>query len=218
MSTGTSNTPRIIRGKPPKRRFTDNTYRKAKPYLLRDFQRRCAYSQQHTDRSLGEKLMEINHFDPTISSRARNQYDNLFLATRHCNGSKSNIWPSRLLRKKGIFLINPCVELDYGHHIFEHPITHRLVGVTPAGIFHIIICDLNATHLVRERRDRAEIWDCLQQTPITIKPNASFPTQHFNLLKEQVSKMIPPIPYLPKDHPAYDEELQLVQKMANIQL
>lgn len=210
MSNGTNNTPRIVRGKPPKKTFTDNTYKKAKPYLLRDFARRCAYSQQHTDRSLGEKTMEIDHHNPTVKGHLRNKYENLFLATRHCNGSKSNTWPSKAMRKKGIYLLNPCTETDYGFHIFEHPVTHRLIGVTPAGIFHIICCDLNAEHLIVERRERAKILDSLEEVPITLKPGSdSFPSAQMQLLREQVEKMIPRIAYLPKDAPEYNEELEI---------
>jgi hypothetical protein len=155
--------------------------------------------------------MEIDHFNPTLKQPERNRYNNLFLATRHCNGSKSNIWPPKALRKKGIRFLNPCVEMDYGCHIFEHPVTHRLIGVTPAGTFHIITCDLNATHLIVERRDRAQIWDLIGDTFFTLKPGAiDFPSKHYALLKEQAEKMIPPIPYLSTTHPAYDEELQLV--------
>lgn len=214
MSTGTGNTPRIIRGKPPKTKFTDNTYKKAKPYLMRDFQRRCGYSQQHTDRSLGARTMEVDHFNPT-PGQSRNSYENLFLATRHCNGSKSNTWPSKQLRRKGVYLINPCMELDYGKHIFEHPLTHRLIGVTPAGRFHITVCDLNADHLIQERRDRAEIWDCLEKIPVSVKPHAAFPDEQCELLRKQAERMIPRIPYIPKDHPAYREELDVLAALQN---
>ena len=138
--------------------------------------------------------MEIDHYNPTVKGHLRNKYENLFLATRHCNGSKSNTWPSKAMRKKGICLLNPCAEMDYGFHIFEHPVTHRLVGVTPAGIFHIICCDLNAEHLIVERRERAKILNSLEEVP---------------MLREQVDKMIPRIAYLPKDAPEYNEELEI---------
>jgi len=218
MLPGTRTTPRIVRGKPPKKRFTDHTYKKAKPYLLRDFKRRCAYSQQHTDRSIGGKTMEIDHFNPQ-PGKGRNNYGNLFLATRHCNGSKSNTWPSRKLRKSGIRFLNPCEEADYGHHIFEHPVTHRLVGVTPAGKYHIISCDLNAEHLTNERRERAEIWDHLDNLPVTVKTDPdAFPLESSRLLRVQAEKMIPLIPYLSKGCPEYSEELQLMQALRGVRI
>jgi hypothetical protein len=214
MSNSISNTPRIVRGKPPKARFTENTYRKAKPYLIRDFQNRCAYSQQHSDRSLGTSTMEIDHFNPTLTGAARHRYSNLFLATHHCNGAKSNTWPKKSARRKGVYIINPCEELDFGAHIFEHPITHRLVGVTPAGIYHVAACDLNAIHLVAERQERAAIYKLLEETPVTLRDDVyHFPSQAAALLREQFNKMIPLIPYLSTDHPAYDEELRIVAQL-----
>lgn len=209
MSSSTSTTPRIVRGKPPKRTFTEYTYKKAKPFLMRDFQRRCAYSQQHTDRSLGERTMEVDHFNPTLVGAARNRYPNLFLGTRHCNASKSNIWPTKKDRKLGIRLLNPCKEMDYGVHVFEHPITHRLIGVTPSGDFHITACDLNATHLVSERTQRAAIHDLLFGTPVLIKREGSLLPA--DLLFQQFEKMIPMIPYLSNDHPKYHEEIKLME-------
>lgn len=179
---------------------------------MRDFQQRCAYSQQHTERSLGTRTMEVDHFNPILTGAARNHYKNLFLATRHCNGSKSRTWPSRKLRKSGIYIINPCEELDFGFHILEHPITHRLIGVTPAGDYHITACDLNARHLVQERCERAAIHDLLEKFPVTLKHDASaFPKGASQLLRQQFEKMIPLIPYLPEEHPAYNEELELVR-------
>lgn len=215
MSNSIGNTPRIIRGDPPKKNLTENTYKKAKPYLLRDFCRRCAYSQQHTDRSLGEKTMEIDHFNPELKGLERNRYKNLLLSTRHCNGAKSSTWPSKAARKKGIHILNPCEERDFGVHIFEHPITHRLIGVTAAGDYHITTCDLNARHLVEERRDRARIHELLSDTDVTVKGQlGTFPTPETLLLREQLEKMIPMIPYLPKSDPAYDVELKLMGMLA----
>ena len=159
--------------------------------------------------------MEIDHFNPLLKGASRNKYANLFLASRHCNGSKSNTWPSRSARKKGIHFLNPCEEIDYGVHIVEHPLTHRLIGLTPAGDFHITCCDLNAIHLVEERRERAKIHNLLSGTGITSKQNL-FDTavlEPIELLREQLDKMIPLIPYLPEDHPAYQEDLLVMQSL-----
>ncbi len=235
MSNSTNNTPRIVRGKPPKRKFTDNTYRKAKPYLLRDFGRRCAYSQQHADRSLGVKSMEVDHFNPKLTGADRNNYKNLFLATRHCNGSKSDIWPTKNERKKGLFLINPSKQMDYGVNIFEHPVTHRLIGVTHAGDFHITACDLNAPHFIDERRQRSRIHELLEERPVGIKesfiqleqigkpPGSTVESPllkgmgllkaYADSLREQLSLMIPMIPYLAKEHPKYAEEIELMKAL-----
>jgi hypothetical protein len=163
--------------------------------------------------------MEVDHFNPKLTGASRQKYENLFLATRHCNGSKSNIWPSRKLRKSGIRFLNPCVEIDYGVHIFEHPMTHRVIGVTPAGKYHVISCDLNAEHLTVERRERAVIWERIEQMPVTINDDINaFPLSALKLLREQAEKMIPRIPYLSKDFPEYEEELRIVEALGTAML
>src|SRR5438552_130453 len=107
-----STTPRVIRH-PPRRRFTESTYRKAKPFLLNDFDGRCAYSLQHVNR-VGNWCIEVDHFNPTLRGPARNEYSNLFPATRHCNGSKRDTWPDARFRKLGARFLNPTEEQDYG--------------------------------------------------------------------------------------------------------
>lgn len=161
--------------------------------------------------------MEIDHFNPHLAGTSRHKYSNLFLATRHCNGSKSDNWPSKSARKKGIRLLNPCEEVDYGVHIVEHPETHRLIGLTAAGDFHITTCDLNAIHLIEERRDRANIHKLLEETGLTAKGNFGNLTalEPIQLLRKEFDKMIPLIPYLPKSHPAYLEELELVRALSS---
>lgn len=195
MSTSTS--PRVVRH-PLKRKFTDSTYKKAKPFLLRDFAWRCAYSLQHVDR-VGYKCMEVDHFNPKLKGAARNNYKNLFPATRHCNGSKSNHWPRPEMRKIGIRFLNPCEEMDYGVHIFEDPNTFELISATPTGRYHIRFCDLNAPHLILERKDRATLRKLLNNCPVTAKiPNAFQDGNQMldssALLRAIAEKMIPPIP------------------------
>jgi hypothetical protein len=88
--------------------------------------------------------------------------------------------------------------MDYGIHLFEDPQTHNLVGVTPAGRYHIIACDLNADHLVTERRERSLLRDLLIRTSVIVKPTANLASLHANLklLRSIVERMIPPIPPL----------------------
>jgi hypothetical protein len=143
--------------------------------------------------------MEIDHFDPRLKDEFLQPYDNLFLASRHCNGAKSSVWPSRLEQSLGLRYLNPCREQDYGEHIFEDPRTHLLAGVTPAGRYHVRMCDLNADHLVAERRERAEIWKLLR-TAFTVKrhqtPEAA--TELAEALRKQAEQMIPELAPPPK--------------------
>lgn len=168
------------------------------PFLLSDFGGRCAYSLQHVER-VGYRCMEVDHFNPNLRGPARHRYSNLFPATRHCNGSKSGLWPHAELRKAGVRFLNPTKEHDYGVHIFEDPQSHELVGVTPAGKYQIRCCDLNSPHLVLERRDRAKLRELLDDYGVTSKaPLQALDGQQLAdysaLLRGIVERMIPPIP------------------------
>lgn len=151
----TLHSPRIRRAETPPRYYSN--HRKYYPYLLKDFKGRCAYSLQHYSRSNGENGMEVDHFNPTLRGGLRNRYSNLNLATRHCNGAKSDKWPTAEDQSAGIRFIDPCAEADYGVHIFEDPVTFELWGATSAGKYHIRQLKLNAPHLVDERRMRTKI-------------------------------------------------------------
>lgn len=190
---------RIQRGAGPKQKLRRHNYRqRALSFLLADFENRCAYSMQHKDRA-GLTSMEVDHFNPTLPFRTRNHYANLFLSTRHCNNAKRKYWPSASQIGRGIRFLNCCEEWDYGVHIFEHPTTHRLFGVTPAGRYHIRMCDLNAPHFVRERRDRATLNQLLTKQNAVIRDLARA-MELVNLLRvlRGISvRMIPTIPSEP---------------------
>src|SRR5262245_45937371 len=139
---------RIIRGKPPAKPIRRSRYGKVIAELLRDFGDRCAYSMQHKERA---GSMEVDHFDPRRKKDLIQDYNNLFPASRHCNGKKGDNWPHRGELAAGCRFLNPCKEMDYGEQIFEDPISHELIGVTPAAKWHIRICGLNSEKLVVER-------------------------------------------------------------------
>ncbi len=194
--------PRIRRGPPPDKRLTRRNYRKAAiEALRRDFQDRCAYSCQHLNRAGGLRCMEIDHFDPRLKDKFIQRYDNLFLATRHCNGAKGDTWPTRAEQALGLRFLNSCAEQDYGKHIFEDPETHRLVGVTHAGRYHIRMLDLNADHLVAERGERAKIRTLLTRLAFMLKRGRSEAkaVELIAALRRQVEEMMPTFADLPKD-------------------
>jgi len=155
---------RIERGRSRKAFYLQGKHRQALPDLLRDFEGRCAYSMQ-----LRETELQVDHFNPTLTGKWRNQYLNLFPATAHCNRFKWDTWPSPADRKLGIRFLNCCEEVDYGEQIFEDPVTHRVFGVTPAGRYHVRHCDLNDDLYVAERRDRAEIRKLVLETNAIVK-------------------------------------------------
>lgn len=138
--------------------------------------------------------MEVDHFNPRKKSEYLQYYENLFLSTRHCNGAKKKSWPKFNERKVGMRFLNCCVERDYGLHIFEDPDTHELVGVTPAGIYHVRNCHLNAKHLVEERASRTHLLNTLNNRPVTLKKGWDLVA--VAALRNQLEKMIPPIDFL----------------------
>jgi len=138
--------------------------------------------------------MEVDHFDPREKKKVNQRYGNLFLASRHSNLSKTDTWPTRAEQADGLRFLNPCKEQYYGAVIFENPRTHVLVGLTPAARWQIRIIDLNAAHLVEERRRRAELRHLLNRGPIT----AGFYADEFILkIVELLKLMIPEIPAPP---------------------
>jgi hypothetical protein len=136
--------------------------------------------------------MEVDHHKP--KGKNRNRYSNLFPATRHCNGAKGQTWPIARQVRAGLRFLNPCREVDYGNVIFENPVTHELVGTTPAAKFHILICDLNAVHLVAEREDRSRILAVIKSTRATITGPIPLLKATLDELRHQVEQMIPEIP------------------------
>ena len=139
--------------------------------------------------------MHIDHFNPHLKKEYFQEYRNLFLSTAHCNGSKSDRWPTNKERRElGWKFLDCTKEQDYGVHIFEDPDTHEVVGVTPSGRYQVLGCDLNAPQFIEERKNRAKCWKMLRSKPI-FTVGFSLPPELL-LVKEMVEKMIPEIPYL----------------------
>jgi hypothetical protein len=196
---------RIKRGSGPSGKLRAHNLRKrALPYLLKDFEQRCAYSMRHVEFAGGERHMEIDHFDPTLSGLARHAYSNLMLATRHCNNMKRDAWPTATQRASGCRLLNPTKEIDYGVHIFEDPDSGQLVGATPAGQYHIDMLDLNHETFVWERRKRAQYRHLRDNAPATLAGSFEQVRELIDFVGEQIDRLIPPIAPPPKagSHPS----------------
>lgn len=146
---------------------------------------------QHQTRS---GPLEVDHFDPRQKKDLIQRFENLFPASRHCNGKKSDTWPTKAELAAGCRFLNPCKEMDYGEQIFEHPRTHELVGVTTAARWHIRVCGLNADHLVQERRRRTEHWQAIQSKAVIIKGDGTAAVDLIAKYREEVELMIPKIP------------------------
>lgn len=172
-----------------KRTFTPSTVRKALPFLLQDFNHRCAYSLvHHHEESAG---LEVEHFDPRAKKHPIQKYSNLMPAVRKCNSRKGDYWPTPEERRQGIRFIDPCVEQDYGFQIFEDSSTHKLVGTTSAARFQIRMLGLNDEFFVRQRRDRTRLRNLMAM------PGIMHGLEPVEQVKQRVEQMIPPIPAPP---------------------
>lgn len=192
MNTFEHMNPRIPRGEKPKKKLTRWNYRQAALLeLRRDFHDCCAYSMQHMSRAGGLIGMEVDHFDPRRKNDVIQDYENLFLASGHCNRFKGDYWPTEVELAVGIRLLNPCQEQDYGEHIFEDPTSHELVGTTVPGRNQIVRCDLDAPHFLDERRERSEILSAIKRAE-DLTPKSS--NELSERLRKVVSLMIPEIP------------------------
>jgi hypothetical protein len=151
---------------------------------------------RHVQLAGGERHMEIDHFNPKLKDPARNRYRNLMLATRLCNLMKRDKWPKKWQSQKGLRFLNPCREQDYGKHILEDPISHKLVGITPAGRYQIDCCDLNHPSFVWERERRAELFRIRREQPTLF--SGAFPVIRdlIKFVKGQIDLFIPEIPFL----------------------
>jgi hypothetical protein len=72
-----------------------------------------------------------------------------------------------------------------------------LIGATPAAIWHVRVCGLNADHLVHERRRRAEHWIQISRTTVSVKGKQEEVGGLIKKYREEVEVMIPEIPALP---------------------
>jgi hypothetical protein len=167
-----------------------HNYRIALPELMRDFSGRCAYSMQHNSRC---GILEVDHFDPRKKKDVKQQYENLFPASRYCNGKKSDVWPTSFEGSAGCRFLNPCKETEYGECIFEDQTTHQLIGITPAARWHIRVCGLNADHLINERRRRSQHWELLRRTAVRIHGDQAIAAELALKYREEVELMIPEI-------------------------
>lgn len=140
--------------------------------------------------------MDVDHFDPSRKTAYHQRYENLFLACRHCNGKKGSQWPTPKLVALGIRFLDCTVEADYGEHIFEDPDSHEVFGVTPAGIYHVRVLDLNADIFIKHRKLRSEMQIVLTDTLVILK-RVSFAEIHkmVSLILAHRDQMIPPIAY-----------------------
>ncbi len=194
MSNSTNS--RVVKKYRKKVQYHQGSYRKALKPLLEDFSGECAYSRTNVARS-GETIMDVDHFNPKLKGRPKHHYRNLLPVHHYCNVMKSDDWPTLEEQAMGIRLLNPAEELDYGPHIVEDSKTNLLIGITEAGQYHIEICDLNAPHLVLERKTRSELRAVLEADLLILKREATdigLLNENILRIQEILKTMIPMLP------------------------
>jgi len=190
--SSTSKQVRVIR-KDPGIKLTRNNYRKkALPYLLVDFDNRCAYSMEKLF-----TLLEVDHFNPNLKKDLIQKYENLFPASRHCNKNKRATWPSKKMMQQGIRFLDCTKESDYGTCIFEDLESHKLIGTTPAAKWHILQLDLNAPFLIKHRKERADLHQIIKNCFVRLRTPIDKSKPFFDLIKEIRKKLDDMIPQIP---------------------
>jgi hypothetical protein len=149
----------------------------------------------HADDAGGPSALDVDHFNPQLKNRYRHKFSNLMLAATHCNSKKLNNWPTTGEQRAGVRFLNPTTEKDYGPHIIEDFSTGKLIGLTPAGRYHIRTLDLNAPFFVRHRKERTELLQSLQSQAFHFS-NASFQgiQELIDRVKKILARQIPELP------------------------
>lgn len=89
-------------------------YPKYKPFLQREFERKCVYCRM-PDSMKDYELYGVDHYRPKgLFEQLITTYSNLFYCCNPCNRRKGEYWPPRGLGKTH-FIPNPC-----DHEMFKH--------------------------------------------------------------------------------------------------
>lgn len=96
-------------------------FHKYKPFLRKDFNKRCGYCDDLDIRNGGHRFYQIDHFVPqnVFEKLKNNDYYNLVYSCPFCNRAKWHKWPSKdenisIINESGF--IDPCTE-DYDIHL-----------------------------------------------------------------------------------------------------
>lgn len=122
-------------------------YSAYKPYLQREFERKCIYCRM-PDSMRGYELYGVDHYRPkSLFENLLTTYSNLFYCCNPCNRRKGDYWPSRG-KVKTHFIPNPC-----DHKMFQHLRFNRATIETSsqAGVVAKKLMDLNDPDVVAYR-------------------------------------------------------------------
>jgi|SRR3954470_11455624 len=118
--------------------FSD--YRRYKPFLRKEFGRRCVYCCL-PDGPKGEDAFGVDHYRPRFRfPELEFEYTNLFYACNLCNRRKGAFWPDEGQQLLGIFIPNPCAVIMSQHLHYKGA---HIIALTPAGQLAEKVLDLN---------------------------------------------------------------------------
>ena len=163
--------PRIVRRQNPP---AHSDYRRFKPYLRVDFDRRCAYCHIPELRNGPSRNYAVDHFRPKSRPEfvaLRSQYSNLYYACHRCNDCKHVRWPSAEEQRRGYRFLDPCAD-DFTEHFAVQPDGH-LQPLTLAAEYSSHFLQLNREYLREWRAEKAARSAGLQMIAAMIEEMAA---------------------------------------------
>jgi hypothetical protein len=181
--------PRVRRSTGPKSNMTEATYRKkALPFLLKDFERRCAYCLDPDD-FRHPSQNHVDYFNCRLRPRNRNKYQNLMLACVTCNTCKHDKPVVNPLQKEQR-LLNCTEENEFPRHIVEEA-DGRWKPVTPAGQYHIVsICLDERCHTQKRAWRRRITHQILELCTTAIQYQSHNPLKTHDTLIQTIRQML----------------------------
>lgn len=129
--------------------------------VRRAFNYRCGYCGV-TEAAAGGQLT-VDHYQPRAAGGA-DELSNLVYACHRCNQYKGNYWPPPERLAAGLFVLHPHLH-DPSSHLYENEWSGELEPLTPTGVFHLRLLQLNRPELVTHWLERRAVTVLRQQVP-----------------------------------------------------
>src|SRR3989344_7641205 len=146
--------------------YTD--HKRYKPYLRKDFNKKCGYCDDYDAFVGGPDSYHVDHFVPAGDfPHLSTTYSNLVYSCQYCNRAKWNKWPSNsehinIVNNEGF--VDPC-DVNYNTH-FERDSNGDIIALTELGNYmhknlhlhlerHAILWNLNR---IQEQRNTLKAY------------------------------------------------------------
>ncbi len=128
--------------------------------VRRAFNYRCGYCGV-TEAAAGGQLT-VDHYHPRSAGGA-DDLGNLVYACHRCNQYKGDYWPTPERFAAGLFVLHPHLH-DLSLHLSENEWSGELEPLTPTGVFHLRLMQLNRPELIAHRLERRAVVVLRQQS------------------------------------------------------